>query len=190
MKIDNNMSQSDRCELFGCLIDTVEDWLESKGITVKDIPNPEREDEASAIIYGSDYDDLANEFANILGIDRDAPEQRKEPELLTAGLLRELMGDKNIPELSHFLEGRKDDEILDLLNSYDYFAMKIWSEEDISNVISECGYEVNEENIAAVIHSGKLESLEDCTEDEWNILKNAVQSVLEKEENLIEESER
>ena len=81
MKINNNMSQVDRSELFGTLIDVVEDWLESKGITPKDIPNTER-DEADAewldeygftgaIIYGSDYDELANKFAAVLGIDRD-----------------------------------------------------------------------------------------------------------------------
>jgi len=74
VKIDNNISQSDRCELFGQLIDAVEDWLDSKGITPDDIPNDEREDENSAIIYGRDYDELANKFSNILGIDRDIRE--------------------------------------------------------------------------------------------------------------------
>jgi len=68
-----NLSQGDRCELFGALIDAVEDWLESKGIKPSDIPNEEREDgdESAAIIYGSDYDELANSFAAVLGIDRD-----------------------------------------------------------------------------------------------------------------------
>jgi len=72
MKINNNMSQADKCELFGQLIDAVEDWLESKGITPEDIPNEDRpeNDECAAIIYGSDYDELADAFSNILGIDR------------------------------------------------------------------------------------------------------------------------
>lgn len=66
------MSEADKCELFGVLIDTVEDWLDSKGITTDDIPNDEREqeDENAAIIYGSDYDYLADKFAEILGITR------------------------------------------------------------------------------------------------------------------------
>lgn len=65
------MPQSERAELFGRLIDAVEDWLEEKGITA----NEEREDvEDAAIIYGSDYDDLADRFAAVVGISRDYPD--------------------------------------------------------------------------------------------------------------------
>ena len=81
MIIDNNLSQDERNELWGRLIDAVEDWLTEKGITPEDIPNPERDEynqeagyeegENEAIIFGSDYDDLANRFADALGIDRD-----------------------------------------------------------------------------------------------------------------------
>lgn len=70
--IIDNLSQGDRCELFGLLVDVVEDWLEEKGITKEMIPNDEREDddEYAAIIYGSDYDDLADRFSSVLGISR------------------------------------------------------------------------------------------------------------------------
>ncbi len=74
----NNLSQADRCELFGCLIDAVEDFLEEKGITPADITNDEREGvDGEAIIYGSDYDDLADRFSEVLGIERDIPEGRR-----------------------------------------------------------------------------------------------------------------
>ena len=75
VKIDENMFQNDRQELWGRLIDVVEDWLEEKGITKEDIPNPDREDEDAAIIYGDDYDYLADRFANAVGISRDYPER-------------------------------------------------------------------------------------------------------------------
>lgn len=66
-----NMSQADRSELFGCLIDAVEDFLEEKGITPSDILNKEREGEdGEAIIFGSDYDNLADRFSEVLGIER------------------------------------------------------------------------------------------------------------------------
>ena len=68
--ISDKMSQSDKCELFGTLIDIVEDWLESKGITTEDIVNDDREGENAAIIYGTDYDYIADRFADILGITR------------------------------------------------------------------------------------------------------------------------
>lgn len=73
--ISEQMSQSERMELWGGLIDVVEDWLEEKGITTNDIPNEEREDvEDAAIIYGSDYDYLADQFAAVVGISRDCPD--------------------------------------------------------------------------------------------------------------------
>ena len=82
MIINNDMSQADRSELFGQLIDVVEDWLESKGITPADIPNPERpsDDDCAAIIYGDDYDVLANWFSVVLGIDRDNYEELRGDE--------------------------------------------------------------------------------------------------------------
>ncbi len=76
--ITRNLSQDDRCELWGCLIDVVEDWLESRGITPDDIPNDDREEGDSAIIYGCDYDILADGFAAVLGIDRDNITSMKE----------------------------------------------------------------------------------------------------------------
>lgn len=71
-QISEDMSQSDRMELWGRLIDVVEDWLVEKGITEEDIPNAEREDvEDAAIIFGDDYDYLADRFAEVIGISRD-----------------------------------------------------------------------------------------------------------------------
>lgn len=71
-QISEDMSQSDRMELWGGLIDVVEDWLSEKGITVDDIPNDDREDvEDAAIIFGDDYDYLADRFAEVIGISRD-----------------------------------------------------------------------------------------------------------------------
>ena len=65
-------SHQDECELLGLLIDCVEDFLEAHSINGNSIGNPERdEDPDAALIYGSDYDDLANSFAKALGIERD-----------------------------------------------------------------------------------------------------------------------
>lgn len=69
--ITEDMEQADRCELWAALVDTIEDWLAEKGITPDDIPNDEREGEDAAIIYGDDYDDLADQFAELIGINRD-----------------------------------------------------------------------------------------------------------------------
>lgn len=75
-RISEDMSQSDRMELWGCLIDVVEDWLDEKGITADDIPNDEREGvEDAAIIFGDDYDYLADRFSEVIGISRDCFEE-------------------------------------------------------------------------------------------------------------------
>ena len=66
--------QDNRLELIGTLIDAVEDWLESKGITSQDIQCDDRDDaikqgcdpDSLAIIYGSDFDILSTSFEETL----------------------------------------------------------------------------------------------------------------------------
>lgn len=68
------MDHSERMEFFGTMVDIVEDWLESKGITADDIPCEDRDQaiadgeapEDCAIIYGEDYDHLTGEFEELL----------------------------------------------------------------------------------------------------------------------------
>lgn len=77
-RIKDDMPQSDRVELWGRLIDVVEDWLDEKGITADNIPNDEREDvEDAAIIFGDDYDYLADRFSEVIGISRDCLEDEQ-----------------------------------------------------------------------------------------------------------------
>lgn len=57
---------NDTPEFIGQMVDIVEDFLEEKGVI---IDNPEKEDEpdeATAIIYGSDYDNLAEQFKGLM----------------------------------------------------------------------------------------------------------------------------
>lgn len=62
-EIENN-KRADEAELYGQLIDAVEDFLDKRNVTW---PNPEREDcEDSAIIFGDDYDELRSAFQNII----------------------------------------------------------------------------------------------------------------------------
>lgn len=71
MVIDDNMRQDERAELYGRLVDAVEDFLEEKGFTPKDFPNDDREGgEDEAIIFGEDFDNLADRFAEVIGIPR------------------------------------------------------------------------------------------------------------------------
>ena len=56
-------------EIVGSIIDTFEDFLESKGISIKNKERNEYADgdlEGLAIIFGSDYDHLQNDIEEIL----------------------------------------------------------------------------------------------------------------------------
>ena len=79
ISIINSWSQKEieesKAEFFGQLIDCVEDFLEEKGISIpsedRDLAIAAGEDpDGLALIYGEDYDYLADAFAEILHITR------------------------------------------------------------------------------------------------------------------------
>ena len=55
------VNREDTCEFLGQIIDVFEDFLDAKGIT---ITHPE--DESSANICGTDYDDLRRNLAEMM----------------------------------------------------------------------------------------------------------------------------
>ena len=58
------VTEKDRLEFIGQIIDIFEDFLEEKGI---EIQNDEKEDsENPAIIYGTDYGDLSDDIENMM----------------------------------------------------------------------------------------------------------------------------
>ena len=62
--MDIKISENDKAEFVGQIIDVFEDFLESKGI---DIPNDEKDDDDnSAIIYGTDYGEIQTDLEELL----------------------------------------------------------------------------------------------------------------------------
>lgn len=55
------ITQEEEAEFIGQVVDVFEDFLESKGISIENEERDEDE-ETAAIIYGSDYDFLADEI--------------------------------------------------------------------------------------------------------------------------------
>ena len=53
---------NDTPDFIGQMIDIVEDFLEEKGVTIDNPEKTDEPDETAAIIYGSDYDALAEKF--------------------------------------------------------------------------------------------------------------------------------
>lgn len=58
------ITQEEEAELVGQIVDIFEDFLESKGVNVE---NEERDgEEIAAIIYGADYDAIADGISSIV----------------------------------------------------------------------------------------------------------------------------
>ena len=57
------LTNSDKMELLGCIVDIFEDFLESHNVN---IDNDEREGDNPAIIYGTHYDEIADKVEKVL----------------------------------------------------------------------------------------------------------------------------
>ena len=110
VKIHTN---ADRCELLGCLIDTVEDFLEEKGVTADMIPNDERDEDkaaddgCNALIYGSDYDDLSSRFSEILEINELDDPETNQKEKRTQYKIGQILTSNREIELETAISGTK-----------------------------------------------------------------------------------
>lgn len=68
----------------------------------------------------------------------------------------------------------------DIVDRRDYYAMKIWSDEDLKKCLLEDGFSDNDENVECLINSGMLSTLEDCTNQDWQITHDTIQSCSKK----------
>lgn len=73
----------------------------------------------------------------------------------------------------------------DLLFRGDYFATKLWCEDDVACRMEENGYKVTPERVADVInHGGKWWGLNDCTDGEWMCIDQEIEYALGEPDNL------
>ena len=70
------MNNNDIQEMIGAMVDVVEDWLERKGVYIENPEKKELEEGTEAIIYGSDYDVLADGFMDILTVNGLLPAEK------------------------------------------------------------------------------------------------------------------
>ena len=59
-----------------------------------------------------------------------------------------------------------------------YIAMKIWQKEDIENVLEQRD-DTGDVTVQDVLNTGKLNVLNDCTDQEWQIIADAVDAAVE-----------
>jgi hypothetical protein len=68
----------------------------------------------------------------------------------------------------------KGTTIHDIFNRSEFIATKLWSEEDVRSQLEANGFEPSDDNIAAVINTGYLKRLDDCTDADWMIIDYAI----------------
>lgn len=75
--------------------------------------------------------------------------------------------------------GYRPSEVLgffdNFINKNDYIAMNLWTREDIESMLRGMAYPATEENIDAVVNSGDLNALNDCTDNDWEIITLAIE---------------
>lgn len=78
---------------------------------------------------------------------------------------------KRIAELA-----KKADTLLpcDILDRNDYIATKLWTTADIKQCLDKEGFEPSDENVDAVISTGMLKNLGDCTDGDWESIYDAI----------------
>ncbi|MCD8083000.1 MAG: hypothetical protein LUE86_05725 [Clostridiales bacterium] len=59
-------------------------------------------------------------------------------------------------------------------SSSPYIAMKRWLSDDVAGCLKEWGYEGTEEEVNRVVGTGGLRALNDCTDEDWEIIHNAM----------------
>ena len=52
---------------------------------------------------------------------------------------------------------------------------KVWTDEDVRAVLSENGYKPSDANVAKVKSTGLLKYLDDATDEDWSIIRNAIE---------------
>ena len=77
----------------------------------------------------------------------------------------------------------------DILYAGDYIAMKSWKREDIEERLPDLGYSVDQEIIDNLINSGRLKSLNDCSDEEWNYIDNAIEETISSMEDMKDEED-
>jgi hypothetical protein len=67
-----------------------------------------------------------------------------------------------------------------IIDRNSYIATKLWSREDVLSVLTERGFEGTEEQIDAVVNTGILDGLNECTDQDWEVIGYAVHEALER----------
>ena len=62
----------------------------------------------------------------------------------------------------------------DIIDRNDYIATKLWCRDDVKEILIEKGYAGTENEIDEVINTGRLETLGDCTDEDWEIIDSAI----------------
>ena len=67
-----------------------------------------------------------------------------------------------------------DNDQYGVLIRSDYIASKLWMRDDVIKRLRRSGFKGTEEEVNAVMNTGILKGLGDCTDDDWQIIDYAI----------------
>lgn len=88
--------------------------------------------------------------------------------------------DELVQELFHRDARLSFSSVRRILKNAGYIAWKLWTREDIGDVLMNTGYTDSEANIDLVLNTGYLNSLEESNEQDWEIISSAIHSCASK----------
>lgn len=149
------------------------------------------EDEAMNILFNS-----TQKLGGIVYAELEIFLAKKYPNLtkvqMGSSLMLQLVSDEElVKELLRRKAKLSHSSVHQILENAGYIASKLWSEEDLASQLVEDGYTASEENIAAVMNTGYLKALGECTDSDWQVISGAISAAeeyLEKAEEDEEES--
>ena len=158
---------SDNCVLTRAGIDGKSDQFESSTFV-----NP---NQSEVINYAlSKLRPLFNSFCFEDGVDENEKSVAEYEAELEAGHDIRILGAAYHVTFEFF---KQDMAATNIINRDDYIVTKLWCEEDIRmRLIDNYELEGTDEEVAAVINTGYLETLNDCTDTDWSIIDYAIET--------------
>ena len=102
---------------------------------------------------------------------------------------------EQLKELGYRLGQKVDPKEVELLKAYrtcpydvllrsDYIATTLWSRHDIALRLEELGYQGTEKEVDAVLETGYLKNLGDCTDGDWQMIDDAINEAALRSEDM------
>lgn len=79
------------------------------------------------------------------------------------------------------------DSIHQLIDQSGYIAYKLWTEDDVTSTLEEEGFAPTRDNVEIVLDTGMLKCLNNCSDQDWGIIREAIMECQDSLEEAVKE---